>query len=283
MRTVPLALGTAKLNLYRADSAGNPIANQTVFLGGRTERVNLTDRFEELEMTPSGAEHREYEQLGIEHFIEVDQIWVLRHENELWRPFQVERGRYVMTIYWEDGSGVYYRRTYYGVQTIEAGEESVGQGYFTHGKRFRAASFTEDSGRVAAGAASQPGVPPGPTATGPADSKSFTHLGPMTLNDYFMEFYTFDEPKQVTYAKVIAWAPQGSTQVLGLFAGGVATGLQLVVPSGALNAEVSAESGAVAVNIAADLELRWRVLTAPAAVEDCGYNACVTMSLKATS
>lgn len=281
MRTIPRVLGDVVLSMYEADALGNPNVGRPVFMGARTERLRETQRIEEFEFTGSGEAQRDYGQLAQDIEIAVDGIQC--QDGRSLSGFQIKRGiRYVLAIYGQDErTRVYARRTYYGVQTKERSESGdQGQQYFMQSKVFRALFCMEDGGRLAEGQDSLAGVPALPNPVGLEQSYLFFFGGPAPAGEMFVGQFRFGTAMRLTYAKAIAQAgSSGADTVLQLEGNGTPlTTLTLAAGSG----EVSAESAAdLSIDIPANTLLRWRVLSAPADVENMAAMISVTMNLTA--
>ena len=289
LRTVTVLLGECRTTLYRADAAGNPILEEAVWVGAKTEGMSLGGRILMVTSTPSGAEYEEEEQLGEGWTLEMERIWAINPGGVgAGRDFELKRGKYVLVVYWESQRHRYWqKRTYYWVTAQEVGMRSVGesQTHFGQNQKFGARFYTSESGRLAEGAAGNPTTPGSGDGTGTSDSGEqallFTHLGVMKVGGYFLGQYQFTGAVEVTRAKVYAKASQTTATVVGLEKNGVMTSLTLSLGTGAAGSEVSA-GGVVSpvLSIEAGALLRVKVVSGPAGVEEMGYGAGWSMNVK---
>lgn len=278
--TIPWVLAEGVLTLYLADALGNPV--QEVWMGARVEGLEASGNIEEIESTPSGAAYDEFEQLGESHEIRIDRIWVVRAGDRA--DFRAQRGRYAMVIYHEDRvTGVWQRRTYYFVTTKQLNLKSNGLMEYAENQSFRARYFIGEDGRLAEGAASTPGYAPesgGSVSSVVEQPLLFTHGGVMIAPDYFAGFYRFaSSAVRVTWAKVMARAPQTTATVITLEVNGILSSVTLTIPVGAVNVEVSA-SGSFSLDVPAGSDLRWKIVSGPSTVEEAGWCAAVSMNVR---
>jgi hypothetical protein len=286
--TIPFTLSRATMTLYKADAAGNPILEQAVWIGARTEGLEVDGEIAMVESTPSGAAYLEREQLGEAHQIRLDRIWAVNPAGAGdGRDFVLARGKYVMVVYWEHGrSGQYQNRTYYWVTAEQVSLRSNGQTFFGQRQVFGARYYIDGNGVIPKGQGS--GTIPVTPANGDSTGTSlgnetpclFTHLGVAKAGDYFLGTYQFsDRAVQVSWVKAIGKASQTTNTVLGLEKNGVMTGLTLTLVAGTAGSEASA-SATPALNLLAGDVLRWKVVSGPAPVEEMAYSISINMNVK---
>ncbi len=259
----------ASLALYPAGPDGVTLAADAVWFGGCAEGLRLHKGFIELLMAGTGESFRSAYHVDEEHAIEIGRIWVIPMGDAA--DFEPGRNqRYVMEVTWQDeGTGVWHRRTYYGVTF--RGQEMTSRGVdggFDAQQIFRAQRYSSSTGSIYAPLGLSLGEQPVP----------FFHDGALITGEYFVGHYRWPVSVLAISAKVIARAGQGSATVLSLEVDGAATGYTLTIPAGAVNEEVSAT---VDLNylIGATREVRWKVLSGPSEPEDCAWVAAVVMQV----
>lgn len=278
-RTIPFVIANAVLSLWQADSGGNADVSRPVFLGARTERFRALGRIEEFEFTGSGDPVRDYGQYGEEHELGVAQIFCV--DGRTWSDFELKRGRYVLEVYWQDPrSRVFYRRTYYGVQTKERSESGdQGQQYFIQEKLFRSLFMVANNGQLGPNEDTRAGVPGSGNPTSTEDSYLSFHSGPVPAGDTLAGQFQFTTAMRLTYAKVVAAAGSvGTATVLRLEGNGTPL-LTLTLPAGSGEQSAATASDFTPIDIAANTLLRWRVVSGPADVEDLAEMISATMNL----
>lgn len=271
MRTIPLILAHATLTLYHADAAGNPILSEPVWMGARVEELELLQEIEELETTPSGAIHPEFTQGFESHEIRIGRIWVLS-SRPAGRDYQMSRGQFVMIIFGEERStGIWHKRTYYGVQARRYDLRSRGVMHFGADQSFRAKYLIPDhginspSGSVAGGCTEQPIL--------------FIHEFPLLAPGYLIGVCQLPIKAQITTAKAIAFAGQTMPTVLTLEIDGTLSPHVLTLPAGEVNEEVAA-STTLNLTVDANTLLRWKATDGPNAAEDAVSMIGLTMNVK---
>lgn len=287
VKTIPLKLAECVTTLYRADGALNPILDAPVWVGSKTEGLEVDGRIAMVDSTPSGAIYGEEEQLGESHDIGFERIWAVNPASSgADRDFVLARGKYVLVVYWESKRTRFWqKRTYYGVQCRGVSMRSNGQVYFGQRQMFGARFYVPDEGRNTVSSPSSPLLPSGSTgsgtSTGTEQPIGFQHVGAMAPGDYFLGQYQFsDRSVTVTWAKANARASQTTATVLGLEVNGVMTALTLTLPVGAANAEVSAGGTVTPVVVAVGGVMRWKVVSGPSDVESQAYAASIGMTVE---
>lgn len=277
---IPLVLVNCTLSFWEADAEGNPVGDP-LWIGARTEGAQIAARFGEVNSTPSGASTEEYEQLGIEYLIRMGRIWVI--DGKTRKTFKLERKKYVMGIYGEDErTGVYIRRTYFGVHAQSDDLDSVGIQYFKQEQSFRARSYIETDGSVPPGQASPKLTETGTGTQGATPITetplNFFHAGPLMAGDYFLGLFAFPSARTVVRAKVIARMGQGEGTVIALETDGGISVVQLTIPAGGENVE-NGDSNTFSLVVPANKAMRWKVLSGPAEAVNAAWQACVSMNI----
>lgn len=267
MRTIPLILAHATLTLYRADVAGNP--TDPVWMGARVEEVELLQEIEELDTTPSGAIYPEFTQ-GFEiHEIRIGRIWVLS-SRPAGHDYQLSRGQFVMVIFGEERStGVWHKRTYYGVQARRYDLRSRGIMHFGADQLFRAKHFESDHGISSSNSPA--------TECDTEQPILFVHEFPLVAPGYLIGVCQLPIKAQIATAKVIAFAGQLAPTILTLEINGALSPHFLILPAG--TGEVS---GGATLNLTVDANtlLRWKATDGPTTAEDAASMIGLTMNVK---
>ena len=275
MSTVALSLGEATINLYPEAANGEALTDQAVWMGACVENLRLAGTFEGVLIAPTGVLYRKKKITDESHQIQIGRLWVLPTANLLdYQP--IRNQRFVLEIVWQhDGNDIWHKRTYYGVTPENYNLASMDldgtAGQFGAEQEFRAERFTP---------ASNYGVYPIPPVSASAyQNVLFTHDGPILTGDYFLGSYKWPGAVTITEAKVISRAAQTTPTILTLEVGGVLTANTLTIPTGAVNAEVSASSTFNAA-VSPEQTVRWQATSGPAAVEDCPWVAAIVMRIR---
>lgn len=279
-KTLPFLLVEAKISLFVADAAGQPILTKPVWVGARAENVELNAEITDVDATPSGAAYDQYAQLSEGHEISIERIWVLPLGANAGpgaaalTDFDLARGRFVMQVFWLDRkTRLWHQRTYYGVQAKRYGLRSNGILHFGSSQVFRAQYFTRSSGTSSSTGALTP-LPAG----GVEHALLFTHDDPLIEGDYFTGFYQFSKQLTVGFTKAICAKPSvGTDTTIALEVNGAVTAHELTLPQYTAPGEVS-DSETLNVIVPAGQSLRWKVMSAPGSTwaEYAGVTMMVT-------
>lgn len=275
MKEVSLVLAHATLSLYHADANGNPILSSPIWMGARTEEVELNQSIEEIPSTPSGALHVETEHGFEHHEIRISRMWVLPTKaSERGLDYAMPRGpRHVLVVYGEDrATGIWHKRTYYGVSAQIYNLRSLGVLNFGANQSFRAQYFLSDGG-----GADSSGQPISTTSICEFPV-GFTHEPPLVINEYLIGVYQFPFRTKIKLAKAIAFASQTAATIVTLEVAGVLSAHSLTLPAGAVNQEVSA-SATLNLVVEPNQALRWKCTSGPGNPPDACSMAGLTMNM----
>jgi hypothetical protein len=271
-KTISLLLVEATLSLYPADVSGQPILTHPIWMGARAEGLELGGEIAEIEATPSGAAYDQFAQLSELHEISIERLWVLPTGTEAGPgavtggDYDLTRGQYVLHVFGlERFTGIWHRRTYYGVQAKRYGLRSNGIINFGSNQTFRAQYYVSGGG-----SSGQTGELVPDTATNPDQALLFTHDDPCVAQDYCIGFYQFSQAVLIGFTKAIAQA--ASATVLTLEINGALTAHTLTLPGGSGSVD---DSDTFNVTVPANQSIRWKITTAGGA-EYCG----VTMNVQ---
>lgn len=267
--TIPtFVLARATLSLYPADSQGNPIRSQNVWVGARQEGLRIPREIAELEDTPTGSVYDEYVQGGESSELSIERVWC-QPKKELYE-YDFTRGKFVMEIFDRDPvSGVWVRWTAYGCQARRYEKRSLGILYLLSDQVWRVQRWKFQSGRTGSTGEEVP-----VTSTAPEQALLFTHDDALVGGDYFIACYQFSTAVTVGFVKAIGQAA-AEPNVLTLEIDGVLSAYTLTLPSG--SGEVS-DSDTLTLEVDPDQTLRWKV-TSGAGAEKVG----ITMMIQETA
>ncbi len=112
---IPLTILEAKWALYRQQADGEALLAFPVWTGGCVDRVRLNDEPIERETWPTGEPAPKAHHIGKRHSIELDKLWKVEGSEPFDYQLELDQ-KYVLVITWqEERSGLWHRRTYYGV------------------------------------------------------------------------------------------------------------------------------------------------------------------------
>lgn len=137
--------------VYRADEAGAP-TGEIEYLGGCENKLEIEQGYAEERAERSGDGYARNQHLEETHVIQLENLWLTRYRKESGEEFydspRIGRAqRFVVVMLWTDEeSGVWHKRSYYGVQ-INPLNFNSSQEYFSQTATMRASYYVPDHGR----------------------------------------------------------------------------------------------------------------------------------------
>ncbi len=275
----PLFLYEANLSLYPTAADGTALLDCPIWWGAVANHLRLGMSLEEMRVAGSGDRYRTAHHIDEDHTIDIDRTWLLSKQNVA--DFIPTRNQqYVLVMVWES-EGVWYQRTYYGVTALALSWDSRGTLHFGHGQRFRAQRFDQTGDFVpplvyiprsggTGGAGVQPaggGSPPPGGGTTPLANEEqtvgFFRENALVVGEYLLGHYRWDRDVKLNSARVIAYAPQGTPNVLTLEVDGLLQSSQLTIPVGTKNTEVTASLDLAGLPVAMGKAVRWKITAGP--------------------
>ena len=267
MNTLPLILHQATLTLYQADSNGDPILAQIVWMGARAEGVELMQEIAEVESTPSGASYPEYEPVFEENEIRIARIWVLPQDTLA--DYELSRNKHVMVIHGIDRrTGIWHRRTYYNVRGRRYDLRSNGIVHFGSDQVFRASHFVSTAGNTGDSGEELP-VTPSDLDEFPI---LFTHDDALATGNYFLGVYQFAGAVTIGLCRAVGQGGASGT-TLTLEVNGTLTAHTITLGAGP--GEVTG-SVTPSLAVSAGQTIRWKVTAGPGDAELAAVTCAVT-------
>lgn len=266
---IPFFLSEAVITLYPAAADGSSLTGSAVWSGALANQLRVRSALDELKIMGSGESFATAHHIDEEHVVEIERSWILRRAS-LADFFPARNQQYVLEVVWSD-SGVWYKRTFFGVTGRVVEHGSLGTNQFRVNQTFRAQRFAETNGTTGS-----PIYTPTPQ---PDQQAGFFREDPFLNGTYLLGNYRWAQSVALNSVLVIGSAGQGAATVLTLEVGGVLTAVTVTIPAGAANTPVQVSAGLGGYLVPAGQSVRWQITSGPALPENAMWMTALSMDV----